>query len=421
MSNVFAIATVTTAITQVLGDAIDAAQVAGAHVTSLPPDAEQGLPNPGVNVFLYQVSPNPSLRNADLPTRAADGTLLRRPQAALDLDYLITFYGDETRLEQQRLLGVVTRTLHAQPVISRSTLQFVQTHVSFLSNSDLADAPDLVRLRPINFNLEELSKLWSFLLKVDYVLSVAYRAGAVLIDTDDPVPGPAMPVLTPTVSVLPFGQPVIQAVSPAAGKDVIVAGGQVTVSGRNFILTQSTGGGLVQAQTSVLLGGAAQPPITLTPTEITLTLPTGLAAGPQTAQVTQSLLLGVPLTAHQQGFHSNVQPFVLHPVIQQSSNGVYEITVGPTGGSPPATTVTATVLPTVQPGQRVVLELMQTAPTTVSHLFDFGAAQAALDSIPFTVSGLAPGDYLVRVRVDGAESPLATDAGGQPIAPVITL
>jgi hypothetical protein len=418
MSNVFAIASVTTAITQMLGDAIDAAQVTGANVTSLPPDTKQGLPNPGVNVFLYQISPNPSQRNADLPTRTADGSLLRRPQAALDLDYLITFYGEEAQLEQQRLLGAVVRALHAQPVISRTTLQFVQAHNAFLSASDLADAPDLVRLRPINFTLEELSKLWSFLLKVDYVLSIAYRAGVVLIDTDDPTPGPALPVLTPQVSVMPFTAPVIEAIAPL-GARLIAEGGQVTLTGRNFILTQSTGGGLITAQTTVAFaGGAPQTPATLTRTGLTLALPAGLAAGPQTVQVTQSLVLGVPPTPHPQGFLSNALPFLLHPQIAQSSPGVYEIATAPISGG---SQVTVNIAPAVQPGQRTLLELVQTAPSPGSHLFDAGVAQAATSAVAFDVTGLAAGKYFVRIRVDGAESPFETDANGQPTAPFITL
>jgi hypothetical protein len=413
MSNLFAIATVTEAIVQVLSATIDAALVAGAHVTALPPDAKTGLPNPGVNVFLYQVSPNPALRNADLPTRGADGTLLRRPQAALDLDYLITFYGDEARLEQQRLLGVVTRTLHAQPVLPRTTLQFVQTNVSFLANSDLADAPDLVRLRPTSFTLEELSKLWSFLLKVDYVLSVAYRAGPVIIETDDPVPAPALPVLTPRLTSLPFAGPMIGTVLPV-GAPAIVGGGQIALSGRNFILSQSTDGGLIQADTYVLVGNAAHAPASLTPTQITLTLPAGLPAGPQSAQVIQSLVLGAPAVPHQRGFHSNVAPFVLHPVIVQASPGVYEI-------SQAAGVVTAKVSPSVQLGQRVLLELIPQADPTSANLFDFGAAQAVTDTVTFPVSGLPAGQYLARVRVDGAESPFELDATGAPVAPVITL
>jgi hypothetical protein len=414
MSNVFAIATVTEAIVQVLGDSIDAAQVTGAHVTALSPDAESGLPEAGVNVFLYQVTPNTALRNADLPTRAADGSLLRRPQAAIDLDYLITFYGDETRLEQQRLLGVVTRTLHAQPVLSRTTLQFVQTHFSFLSSSDLADAPDLVRLRPINFSLEELSKLWSFLLKVDYVLSVAYRAGAVLIDTDDQLPGPALPVLATRVTTLPFSQPVIEAIATTSGDAVIVTGGQIRLTGHNFILKQSTDSGLVQADTRVVIAGAPHAPGTLTPKSIDLALPAGLAAGPQTVQVTQSLLLGSPPVSHQQGYLSNVLPFMLHPVIPQSSPGVFEITQAPG-------TVTVAVSPTVQPGQRALLELVPASAATTSNLFDFGVAQAPTDSVTFAVSGLAAGQYLVRIRVDGAESQFVLDADGAPVGPVITL
>jgi hypothetical protein len=52
MSNPLAIATVTQTLVQVLSDGLDGAQVTGAHVTALPPDAKAGLPDAGVNVFL---------------------------------------------------------------------------------------------------------------------------------------------------------------------------------------------------------------------------------------------------------------------------------------------------------------------------------------------------------------------------------
>ena len=73
------------------------------------------MPTTGVNVFLYQVTPNAAWRNADLPTRRANGDLIQRPQAALDLHYLLTFYGDESLLQPQRVLGSVVRTLHCGP------------------------------------------------------------------------------------------------------------------------------------------------------------------------------------------------------------------------------------------------------------------------------------------------------------------
>ena len=308
MSNVLAIATVTETIVQMLGDALDAAQVTGAHVTALPPDSPNGLPEHGVNVYLYQVAPNLALRNADLPTRRADGTLLQRPQAALDLHYLISFYGDENSTGTAAPAGCrrshATRTTGAAaqhyPVTCRPT-------VPFLATADLADQPDLVRVTPINFTLEELSKLWSFLLKIDYVLSVAYQASVVLIETDDPVPSPALPVLSAKIYALPFRQPVIETIAPIASSGpLILPGSEIVLHGRNFVLTQSTEGGLVTAATLVLIGGAAQVPLTVTPTDITLALPSGLAAGTVAAQVTQSLVLGTPPVPHQQGFHSDV-------------------------------------------------------------------------------------------------------------------
>jgi Pvc16 N-terminal domain len=422
MSNVLAIAAVTETIVQILSDALDAAGVPGAQVSALPPDSPHGLPEHGVNVYLYQVAPNPSLRNADLPTRRADGTLLRRPQAALDLSYLISFYGDETQLEQQRLLGAVTRALHAQPVLPRSTIEYVQSNVSFLAGADLASQRELVRVTPINFTLEELSKLWSFLLKIDYVLSVAYQASVVLIGTDDPVPPPALPVLSTNITALPFSQPVIASIVPAAGSGpLILPGSQIVLHGRNFVLTQSTDSGLITATTLVLIGGTAEVPLSVTSTDITLALPPGLPAGTVAAQVTQSLLLGTPPLPHQQGFQSDVMPFVLHPAIQQSSPGVYEIAVHAGALSPPGDSVTVTVTPTVQPGQRALLELLQATAPMAANLFDGGTIATVTNTLSFDIGTLPPGKYLVRIRIDGAESPFQLDAQGVPVAPVTTL
>src|ERR1700683_1541168 len=214
MSNALAIGTVTETLLQQLSSSLEGAQVAGALVTSLRPDAS---PSPGINIFLYQVAPNTAWRNANAPTRAADGTLLRRPQVALDLYYLLTFYGDDQTLEQQRLLGAAARAINANPVLQRADIQNTQSSVAFLNGADLADQPELVRFTPIHFSLEELSKLWSVFLKTDYVLSVAYVASVVLIETDDVVGPPPLPVLAPNVYAMPFPQPVITQIISAAG------------------------------------------------------------------------------------------------------------------------------------------------------------------------------------------------------------
>ncbi|HEY2618449.1 MAG TPA: DUF4255 domain-containing protein, partial [Acetobacteraceae bacterium] len=112
MSNELAVAAVTETLRDLISTPVHNT-VTGALVGTFSPDDTANLFKPGVNIFLYQVSPNAALRNADLPTRTPDGTLLRRPQAALDLHYLLTYYGDYSVLEPQRLLGAVAKTLHA--------------------------------------------------------------------------------------------------------------------------------------------------------------------------------------------------------------------------------------------------------------------------------------------------------------------
>jgi hypothetical protein len=85
MSNHYAIATVTATIQQLLDKAVGK-DVVGATATMVSPDAPSNvLPDPGVNVFLYQVTPNAAVRNEDLPTRRADAALVQRPRVGVDL------------------------------------------------------------------------------------------------------------------------------------------------------------------------------------------------------------------------------------------------------------------------------------------------------------------------------------------------
>jgi hypothetical protein len=415
MSNALAIASVTETLVHLLTHHIGIAQVAGATVSALPPDSPTGLANPGINIFLYQISPNPALRNADLPTRQPDGALLRRPQTALDLHYLLTFYGDETRLEQQRLLGAVALALHAHPVLPRDLIQHVEAQTTFLAGADLAQQSELVRFVPINFSLEELSKLWSFLLKIDYVLSTAYMASVVLIETDDSIPAPPLPVLTPNLVTLPLRQPVItQILSATDPNALIVPGVSILLIGSN--LDPPTPGG-----TQVTIGGIAQTPSSVGPTRITIALPPGLAAGAQTVQVVQSLSLGRPPVPHPgAGFESGIAAFVLHPVIQPSSPpGVYAITVEFNVGSPPGPAIEVLVDPVVRTGQRALLQLLSMAEPSTTQLFDGGTISGDTNTLTFATPGLTSGTYLVRILVDGAESPLELDPSGAPIAPTI--
>ncbi len=188
MSNDLAIATVTATLKRLLEDAVTG-HIRGTAITvtiGQPDQKDTTQENHGkVNIFLYQVTANPGWRNADLPTRRSDGSLSQRPQLALDLHYMLSFYGDKTTLVSERLMGIVMKTLHAKPILTQAMIRATVESLSYLDGSTLATQPELVKFTPVSLSLEELSKIWSIFFQTQYVLSVAYQSSVVLIETDD--------------------------------------------------------------------------------------------------------------------------------------------------------------------------------------------------------------------------------------------
>jgi Pvc16 N-terminal domain len=410
MSNYLAVATVTGTLQHVLSAA--AAVVPGAKVSTTRPDgAAPAAKEPAINVFLYQVTPNAAYRNCDLPTRRANGTLVQRPQAAMTLHYLLSFYGDENNLEPQRLFGAAARQLHARPLLTQQDV--VQTlanppYDTLLASSNLADQLDLVRFTPLDLSLEELSKLWSIFFQSPYMLSVAYQASAVLIETED-APQPALPVQTRNLYVMPFQQPVIDKVSSTAGDFApVFATSTLQIDGKQ----------LQGDVTLVLLGGIERPPLTISDKQITLAVPTDLQAGARGLQVIQKLLLGSPApgTPHR-GFESNVATFVLRPRITLP---VVKTTLpDPQGGAPlPALQVTVDL--TVGKNQRAVL-LLNSTTTSASGNFLTPPRAADGTSLTIAIPGVPAGQYFLRLQIDGAESPVVLDPASVDFGPTVTL
>ncbi|MEK8172975.1 DUF4255 domain-containing protein [Streptomyces sp. M19] len=158
MSNALAIANVTQALALLIENNLRPEIDMAVSVETRKPPAEPPT-EPTLNVFLYQVTWNPALRNSDLVTRASDGTLLKRAAAALDLHYVISAYGEETELVGQRLIGSVVRTLHEIPVLPRELIEQAAER-PYLAGSDLAESEQLVRFTPTQMDVDETSKLW---------------------------------------------------------------------------------------------------------------------------------------------------------------------------------------------------------------------------------------------------------------------
>jgi hypothetical protein len=401
MSNHLAVAAVTATLRHNLQVVLDA-EVSSftARVATVRPNAPStDLPSPGINIFLFQVTPNAALRNADLPTRRGDGQPVNRPAAALDLHYLLSFYGDDARLEPQILLGCAARALHAQPVLTRESIQATVglSMFDFVADSDLASAIDLVRFTPTALSLEEMSKLWSVFFQSPYVLSVAYQAGVVLLDRDVPVSAP-LPVRSPAnVYTAQSRIPVItQVLSQSAAAAPIVAG-QPILPGYLLVLA----GTQLQGPTTVVRLDGADTPATVGDEQITIPLPATLRAGTHGVQVVHELAMGTPPVPHSV-IQSNLAAFALQPTVT---------------GTATASAVTLTVTPKVGKRQRVRL-LLSPLPGTAgaSYAFDapsrdVPAAPDEIAAIVVPIAGVTAGTYLLRIQVDGAESPLGFDAG----------
>lgn len=412
MSNFLAVATVTATLKYILNGVVGA-DVSGATATADRPDqVAKNSAFIGVNIYLYQVTPNAALRNADLPTRRADGSLAQKAQAALDLYYLFSFYGDETDFTPERVLGSVVRTLHSQPTLSPAQIQqAINANPGSLltpqAQSDLASSIELVRLTPIALNLEELSKLWSVFFQTSYILSVAYRASLVLIESED-TPQVAPPVLQRQLYVLPFKQPLIERVEPQM---IDVTNNKLMILGQN----------LLADQTVVRFGDAeAVPDPGSTPQQLIVTAPASLQAGILAAQVVQPIFMGLPPVRHTGvEFESNAAPFVLRPTITSPVNVT---NVQGTGNNPRSADLTLQVAPSVGKDQRVIL-LLNDASGNMSTTYTFAAPARTADTTTLTIhaANLPAGDYLARLRVDDADSALATDTHGKYTGPKVTI
>lgn len=409
MSNFLAISTVTESLRQMLEAALSKDISGGARCTAVRPlgnGSSDGLPEVGANLYLYQASPNPSWRNADLPTRREDGTVIQRPRMALDLYYLLTFYGDEKRLEPQRVMGCVLRALHDRPILTRNQIRSAVNTVDYISGSDLDEEAEQVKFTPIPLSVEELYNLWSGLFQTPYNLSIAYQASVVFIDGSS-TPQEALPVRARNLYVLTFRQPVIERIlsmKPEGRSELsdqpILVGHKLVILGRHLRgdLTLLRIGDVVVEPERVdenrIEINLASPPL---PTDI-------LRAGAQGIQVIHSVEMGMPPVPHR-GIESNVQAFVLRPDVVSVEVSDLKVT-----GSLIHATLSLKVNPAVRRAQRAVVLLNAISGTTEAYTFCLNPHVEDLEIITLSVEGVRPGKYLVRFQVDGAESLLDVDS-----------
>ncbi len=399
MSNFLAPAVVTETLRHLLTDAATRA-VPGTEVTLGRPQALTGADDsPAVNLYPYQVTPNAAWANADLPTRGSSGALTRRPQIGLNIDYLISFRGPELDLVPERLMGSCVSRLHAQPVLTNTVIEQAVAAVlstdpnHVLRDADLAEQVERVKLTALPLNLEELSKLWSVFFQVPYVLSVAYQASVVLIEEAIETPAPALPVRERRIFVEPFRRIRVERVEASGGPDEPI---------HDDDSIHVFGSGFGPEQVEVNIDGETVPATSVSAREITVDLSvlTNLRAGILPLYVEHRVSEQAPHLR----FESNVVALTVVPRIQS-------LAFTPANGDIPAA-IDVELLPGVIAGQNVRLflnELLAGGAQPGAEPRAYTIDVEPPDALSIPIPNVEPGTYLVRVRIDGAESALDVD------------
>jgi hypothetical protein len=380
------VAAITAAFGQIVEQAATAA-VAEAGVLFARPDTSGTEPK--VYIYLYQVSPNAAARNLELPVRASIGTARSRPFVALDLHYLLTFVGDERKLFPQRMMGSVVSTIHARPLLSPDEIRRARASATepVLVGDDL-DVPVVdVRFTPLGLSLEDLSKVWSVFFQTPYALTVAYRASLALLEADIPTQ-PPLPAQRPRAESGFLSYPEIARVVSAEGQYHPIT------TNTNLVIT---GVRLRGEQTLVRMAGSDTAPDQTTDSRITLPVPAAAqVVGVHSVRIVHRPWDAAPGDSASE-IESNVASFVLHPRV--------------TGVALDGDIVTIDVTPPVRQEQRaeVLLDQLDVEQPVIRRLPCIPFEGAATSALAADVTGVEPGTYAVRVRVDGVTSRIEID------------
>jgi hypothetical protein len=431
MSGALAIAAVTASLIDRLNNGLldhDLSHIGNFSVTAKPPDhISTGTTEANqLNLFLYQMTPNPGWRNADLPSRDNGGARVTNPPLALDLHYLLTAYGSQD-MNAEILLGYAMQLMHEFPGLSRQQLRTVLGNpppvdgtllpgpFGTMSAVDLADQIELIKIAPEYLSAEELSKLWTAM-QARYRPSMAYLVSVVLIQGTGPTRSP-LPVLKrgpddrgPVATSAPF--PALASVRPAASDSLpaMRLGDDLTIIGTHL--------GVRAGATAVLENDKASLSQELTTTASPLpgALAVHVPGVTERPSAVSEWAVGVYVLslrvseANLPDWVTNGVPIALAPTIGLSPQAPATVHAGDT--------VAITCVPRLQPQQepnaRVIFGSQALAPASVDTPDATPADLLQPTTVTFVVPAVAPGSYVVRLRIDGVDSLPITLSGSPP-------
>jgi len=176
-----------------------------------------------LNVFLYRVDGSAAYRN-----QAFSG----RTPLAINLEYLITAYGEHDREEVSHyLLGKAMRVLHDHPVIARARLK------TALAAARVHEQLENIRITPQELSVDDLSKLWTSF-QSQFRISASYLVTVLLIESRQTVKT-ALPVLNRGPGdegwdAVAAASPDLESARAASGFNAVRLGEELELRGENL-------------------------------------------------------------------------------------------------------------------------------------------------------------------------------------------
>jgi hypothetical protein len=305
--------------------------------------------------------------------------------------------------------------LHQTPVLARGDIQAALNPPPSTGNTNLngsldlaglADQVEMLKVTPAALGREEMAWLWTAL-KADYRPTFPFQVTVVLIKAEGATNAP-IPVATRGNSAHAGRLYYIVTVTPPSGKSAASLGDTVTVSGTS--LGSAIGVFLSNAYLAIQYGPIT--PTSVTNTSIQFVLPNipptlnSSPPSPPPALLPSGVYL-VSVQVQPPGIStpasSNGLPLAIAPLI---TSGL------PTSVAGPSFTITPACTPALFPKQQVSLILGSQEVPAVPF-------QSATNIPTFSFTNIVPGTYLVRLRVDGIDSPVTyTPVPGSPIIQV---
>ncbi|MEM9578072.1 MAG: DUF4255 domain-containing protein [Pseudomonadota bacterium] len=427
MSTALALAGVTHVLRDRLNDGMVNHNIAGILSTSVTvsvtaPDrvvAPDATEESQLNLFLYKVTPNTGWSQMGLPSHDSTGSQrLTNPPLALNLHYMISAYSSSD-LHAEILLGYAMQLMHEFPVITRDMIRTSLTPspaigtdlppaLRALSDSGLEDQFEQLRITPHFLDGEEMSKLWTST-QSSMRPTAAYEVSVVLIEAASPTSAP-LPVLSRgevdpvsgrdrgvvvTPRLIP-PLPAIETVEPAGAQPAIALGSAVTLNGhhlngtnREIRLTSDKFG--IEEVIGASGSSASD--------EMTLVIPPARAADfPVGVYNVSARIIPPGETAVRE---TNQLGATIAPEITNLPQTIARDVMGDVN-------VTLTFTPELRAGQRATMFFGQ-------QEIEPEAFVAPVASLDFIVENAAPGDHLIRLRIDGVDSPIIDRAASPPV------